>query len=252
MIALFDIGNTRIKWAQLDLETKAKDLSDLGRANHGSQMFEEITSLNWPQPEQIIASSVAADEDWQLFHDGCIEHWQQEPLRVISPAEGYGIRNAYAQPEDLGSDRWAALVGAYHLLHSNLCIIDCGTAMTVDFLDASGQHLGGYIIPGQSIMQQSLAHGTDAIRLVPQQKFAENSNEPGKSTDECVERGNLMAAAGLIEKSCQEMQQRTEKRFNCLFTGGDAERLMININEQGQFEPNLVLLGLAHIAAKNY
>ena len=261
MNALFDIGNTRIKWARLEQSSRPPvppDLHDIGVADHTELSLEEIAAVNWsdwPPPEQVVVSSVVADEHWRQLQDWCFQHWRQTPVRVTSAAAGYGIRNAYIQPEELGSDRWAALVGAHHLLYSETCVIDCGTAITVDFLDAAGQHLGGYIIPGLRLMQQSLAQRTDAIPLLSGLETGSGrwrSTEPGKSTAECIGHGLLMAATGLVEESCRKMKMQTGKSFHCLLTGGNAEQLASCLGEGVRLEPNLVLLGLARIAAENH
>jgi len=260
MKALFDIGNSRIKWARLDRSQNQIEaqlgLHDIGGANHAELSFEEMAAVNWsgwPQPEQVVVSSVAADEHWRQLQDWCIQHWRQTPVRVTSAAEGYGIRNAYARPEELGSDRWAALVGAHHLLQRETCIIDCGTALTVDFLDAGGQHLGGYIIPGLRLMQQSLAQRTDAIQLLSAAGTGlKQGTEPGKSTAECIGHGLLMAVTGLVEGSCKKMEVQVGKPFHCLLTGGNAEQLALCLGEGVQLEPHLVLLGLARIATENH
>ncbi len=263
MKALFDIGNSRIKWARLEPDENQIEgqlgLQDIGGADHAELSFEEMAAVNWadwPQPEQVVVSSVVADEHWRQLQDWCTQHWRQTPVRVISTAEGYGVRNAYARPEELGSDRWAALIGAHHMLHSETCVIDCGTAITVDFLGAAGQHLGGYIIPGLRLMQQSLVQRTDAIQLLSQPDGSETGLklgvEPGKSTAECVGHGLLMAATGLVEGGCKKMEMQTGKPFHRLLTGGNAEQLAFYLGEGVQLEPHLVLLGLARITAENH
>ncbi len=256
MKALFDIGNSRIKWALFDPDGDRNELHNVGGVGHRQPAFDEIASTNWsdwPQPEQVIVSSVAADEHWRQLQDWCIQHWRQTPVRVISTAEGYGIRNAYARPEELGSDRWAAMISAHHLLQRETCVIDCGTAITVDFLDAAGQHLGGYIIPGLRLMQRSLAQRTDAIQLLSGATGElKQSTEPGKSTVECIEHGLLMATTGLVEGGCKQMEMQMGKPFHCLLTGGNAEQLASCLGEEIQVEPHLVLLGLARIAAENH
>jgi len=158
------------------------------------------------------------------------------------------VSNAYSTADELGSDRWATLLGAHHLLHEDSCIIDCGSAMTVDFLAASGQHLGGYIIPGLAMMQQSLVRGTDAIRVDFAEDGVGDSLEAGCSTAECIERGVKMAAIGLIENSIKKMQSRTGTTFRSLITGGNAKTLLAHCDEPMLHEPNLVLMGLAQIA----
>ncbi len=271
MKLLFDIGNTRIKWARF-VHNKVQNLDqvellDAGGANHAEHTLEEMAALywsDWSQPDQVLVSTVATDEYWRQCQAWCRQHWQRSAVRVISTAEGFGIRNAYARSDELGSDRWAAMVGAHHLLHSETCIIDAGTAMTVDFLDAAGQHLGGYIIPGLSLMQRSLVQGTGGIQLASrlfsiETELGEGGDinvAPGTSTTECIEHGVMMAVTSLIEGSCQKMEIRTGKPFRRLLTGGHAGFLAPSLGAcsgaRVQLEPHLVLLGLAQMAAKHY
>lgn len=264
MKVLFDIGNSQIKWAWFEQSQNSFkepfSLHSIGRENHAECSIGQIASThwcNWPQPAQVVVSSVAADEEhWRQLRDWCVRHWQQTPLRVTSSAEGYGIRNAYAQAENLGSDRWAAIIGAHHLRHTDTCVIDCGTAITVDFLDAAGHHLGGYITPGLGLMQQSLAQRTDAIQLLLQPeefKIGQGcSCEPGKSTEACIQHGLLMATSGLIEKACRKMEIQTGKLFHCLLTGGNAKWLVSCLAGAVELEPHLVFLGLAQIASEDH
>ncbi len=250
MKLLLDIGNSRIKWAWLDERGR---LSGFGGIDHRSAAIDEIANANWsdwPGPEQILVSSVAAEARWRKLSDWCLQHWRQTPLRVVSVASQCGVMNAYTQPHELGSDRWAAMIGAHHLLHADTCIIDCGTAITIDFLEASGRHLGGYIIPGLSLMQRSLAQGT-AVNPASSSpgRAIENSISVGYSTAACIEQGVLLAAASLIESSSEKMKMRTGRSFAYLFTGGDAEVVSAaSVNDaECRFEPHLVLLGLAQI-----
>ncbi|VAX12851.1 Pantothenate kinase type III, CoaX-like [hydrothermal vent metagenome] len=262
MKALFDIGNSRIKWAWFEQSQKpAKgpfSLHDIGGAGHAECPFDEMAAVNWtdwPRPEEIVVSSVGADEHWRQLRDWCSQHWRQQPVRVTSVAEGYDICNAYARPDELGSDRWAAIIGAHHLRHTNTCVIDCGTAITVDFLDAAGRHLGGYIIPGLELMQQSLAQRTDAIQLLSQSSGSESGRcrtEPGSSTAACIEHGLLLTITSLIEVGCKKMEIQTGKLFHCLLTGGNAEQLAPCLGKGVAFEPHLVLQGLARIACEDH
>ncbi len=256
MKALFDIGNSRLKWAWFDTRPGAnRPLQHVGDASHVAATFTEIAALNWeslPVPEQVIVSSVAAERHWQSLREACSRHWQLEPVRLTSVASQCGIENVYDKPEELGSDRWAAMIAAHQLFATDLCVIDCGTAMTVDFLSAHGQHLGGYIIPGLALMQQSLVQGTEAIQLSSAQLIntADGNINPGRSTAECIHHGSLLAAVSMIKISCEKMEANTGLSFHCLLTGGNAELLDAFI-ENAQYEPHLVLLGLAQVATEN-
>ncbi|HEB56669.1 MAG TPA: type III pantothenate kinase [Gammaproteobacteria bacterium] len=271
MILLLDIGNTRIKWARFISDGEGKleqaELLDVGGDDHAEYTLEQMAALywsGWPQPKQVIVSTVITNDYWRQLQSWCRQHWQLSPVRVIPVAEGFGMHNAYLSADELGSDRWLAMLAAHHLLHRETCVVDVGTAITLDFLHADGRHLGGYIIPGLQLMEQSLIQGTDAIQLSA--GTFSNKTElatgrdinllPGISTTECIERGLMLAAIGLIKESCKKMQDRMGKPFLCLLTGGHAKLLAPPLGADPalgvQLEPNLVLLGLAQIAGKYY
>ena len=67
-----------------------------------------------------------------------------------------GVRNGYAKPAQLGSDRWAALIAAWHLVQRKCLVVDSGTATTIDTLSGQGEFVGGLILPGVELMQRSL------------------------------------------------------------------------------------------------
>ena len=244
MIAVFDIGNSRIKWARFEppAANALIELQDRGALAHDGSALPAAEWQAWPAPAAILVSSVAAEPVWRQLRDWCERHWQQTPQRLIAPARGCGLENAYAQPQTLGSDRWAAMVAARHLLPEAFCVIDCGTAVTLDFVDADGRHRGGYIVPGIRLMQQGLARGTAVPAMPEVSGAAPEPLAPGTSTRQCVEKGSIMAIAGLVEKACER------QAFSCLLTGGDAAVLAAALEHPARVEPDLVLLGLAWIA----
>ena len=69
---------------------------------------------------------------------------------VTAAQEFQGLTNGYLDPSLLGADRWLALIGAWTLARSARCVVDAGTAVKVDSVDAQGQHLGGLIVDGDA------------------------------------------------------------------------------------------------------
>src|SRR5699024_8726538 len=95
-----------------------------------------------------------------------------------------GVRNAYAQPETLGVDRFLSMVAAYADGHAPCVLVSCGTALVLDALAAGGRHLGGLIAPGATLMQQSVLGATAQVR--PQ--------SPGQLTDVATSTGDAVVS----------------------------------------------------------
>ena len=75
-------------------------------------------------------------------------------LQVVRTQARFGeVINGYSTFEQLGADRWAAIVGAWQLRRRALCVVDAGTAVTIDLVAASGRHQGGVIVPGLDLMR---------------------------------------------------------------------------------------------------
>jgi type III pantothenate kinase len=165
---------------------------------------------------------------------------------VQTTAQACGVTNGYTQAAQLGADRWAAVIGAYHRYGGPTCVISCGTAITVDTVTHEGQHLGGLISPGLSVMQRALA---TAAPVIP--------NEPGdtvtlyaRDTRTAVTSGILYAAAGLLERATTEIQGQQGAQTKFLLTGGDAERMQSIVQGRFTLAPHLVLEGLVVLAGQ--
>ena len=83
---------------------------------------------------------------------------------MISQAEQCGVRSSYAEPAQLGADRWAALIGARRRYAGPCAVVNAGTTMTVDALSAEGIFLGGFIVPGLELMREALARNTAQLK----------------------------------------------------------------------------------------
>lgn len=195
------------------------------------------------RPAEIWAASVTAPalriavDDWALGHGGISPRW------VESTASACGVRCAYAQPEKLGVDRWLSLIGGYHRARGAACIVDTGTALTVDAVDAHGQHLGGLIAPGLDTQRQSLHRGTQ----VRSRAAGVALTWLGRDTDTAVTWGTLHGVIGLIERVFTAIS-REQTAIMPLITGGEAEQLLPYLGDAWVFAPDLVLEGLAKVA----
>ena len=171
----------------------------------------------------------------QALHDG----FGIEPEIATASAVCCGVTNAYAEPGRLGVDRWLALIAANAVSGGIRVVVDCGTAVTVDVLDAEGRHLGGQILPGLGLMHRCLV-GNTRVDV----SFVSPAGLLGSDTEGCVASGIHHAVAALIDRVGGHSGS-DEKAAAVIMTGGDAEAIAVMMNVTTEIRPHLVLEGLA-------
>jgi type III pantothenate kinase len=149
-----------------------------------------------------------------------------------------GVRNGYQQPEQLGSDRWAALIAAWQYVQGACLVVNCGTATTVDALSAKGEFLGGLILPGVSLMQRSLA--TNTAQLIEESGSLQDFP---RNTADAIHSGMLRATVGAIRHQFDLLRAR-EGTVRCLIDGGSAGVVRAHLGLPSEQLDNLVLRGL--------
>ncbi|MFB0935044.1 MAG: type III pantothenate kinase [Propionivibrio sp.] len=232
-----DAGNSRIKWGIHD-----------GRSwvNQGSVPTEDAAALagivsHWPADARVVACSVAGTTVESIIEKVVGERG----LRLSwarSEAFAHGVRNGYEQPERLGADRWAALIGARSKVRGACLVVCAGTATTVDWLDAAGNFRGGLILPGVNLMLAALARNTAQLPHADGEYRAEPRN-----TMDAIVSGCLNAQAGAIERMFARVS--AEERAECLMTGGAAYRILPCLGIPCRVEGTLVLDGLLRYAS---
>lgn len=240
MKLLLDIGNTRVKWACL---------GDDGLYGFASQRHERRVELPELFGEAEACTTVwlasVADEAYTSQLEDALQHSSGAQVhRLVSSAECGGVRNGYAEPAQLGVDRWAAMVGARQRYHTALCVVDCGSAMTIDVLDEQGRHLGGYIVPGLQMQQSLLREGTAGVRADGE---TEQSGRWGVDTRSCLKRGAEHSQAALIERASRLLARELEQRVTTVITGGDAAVILPLLGLDVRYEEHLVLQGMARM-----
>ena len=244
-VLLLDIGNTKLKWASLKGETFIP--GDV--LKHSGQLeYEMLTQVGQDlSPDYVVASSVAGSKNELILQEWAQQRFQADIQFVKALPQEHGVINAYTDPTQLGSDRWAAVIAAHHGWQDNLCVIDAGTALTLDLLRSDGHHLGGYILPGLRLMQHCLLEGTE-IPISTDSVILASDSKVGDNTISCITNGALQATCGLVERSVTQFQQQCNDKVQCILTGSDSQRLADNLTIPNVIEPDLVLRGLGYIA----
>ena len=153
----------------------------------------------------------------------------------------------YKTPETLGSDRIAALAGAFNLFpNENILIIDAGTAITYDFL-IRGIYKGGNISPGIEIRLEALYNFTDKLPLA---SINETFDSPGQTTRDAILSGVVNGTIYEINKYICTFRKKY-KNNKIILTGGDSEYIDAKLNNQIMRIPDLVSEGLNFILEHN-
>jgi len=160
------------------------------------------------------------------------------------------IRNAYATPETLGKDRLAAVVGAWSLKPgAPILIIDAGTAITYDFINADGVFEGGNIAPGATMRLRSLNEHTGRLPLVSLSERRRN-RLMGDNTRSAILGGVVEGIAFEIEGYIKRLSSE-HSGLEVFFTGGDAFFFEKYIKSTIFIVSNLTAIGLNRILKYN-
>ena len=233
-LLLLDVGNSRVKWALV----QAGEWIAEGAAGHDERARLFDAWDRFPPPARAVACNVAAEA-----RSGPISaYWRARgvPLQWLQAArQCAGVRNLYAPPDRLGSDRWAALVGAWGRLRQACLVVSAGTAVTIDALNGRGEFIGGMILPGKRLMQASLSAGTHAL-----QDVAGQSVDFPRNTPDAMASGIATALACAVHKAHQRLSASGPQSPPCLLSGGDAGWLAEQLPFGAIIAPRLVLEGL--------
>ena len=242
MKLLIDAGNTRLKWAT-DADMRMQALThggDIAAALEHAFGAENISR----KPAAIWVSNVLGASGEAAVRKFTQQRFGIAPQFIRAQAQAYGIVNRYTEPTRLGADRWAALVGARHHYDGAGCVVNCGTAVTIDALDADGVFLGGAIFPGLALARAALAQGTAMLDVVSD---SPTPNVFPLDTADAIASGAFYAAVGGIEALFARMSQHLTGA-GCILTGGDAEAIAAALSIPATVDATLVLKGLRVIA----
>ncbi len=245
-ILAIDAGNTRIKWGVHDGRDGhewslrgAVDVTDFA----GSYAFRDV--LATAAIDQIVASNVAGPSVATAIEDQTQS--LGKPISFVSArAQQCGVVNGYDNPAQLGSDRWAALIGAHAAARDApraQLVVMAGTALTVDALSADGHFLGGIIAPGMMLMHRALNRGTAQLpaAIGQYQTFPTN-------TVNAITAGAIEACAGAVQRMATHLAAQVGDMPRCIGSGGAMHVLAQHLPFPVSINDNLVLDGLLAIA----
>jgi len=241
---MVDMGNSSIKWATQTQKWLSPQQSKLYQNDSLDNILTQIWRTIDVPSGGVWISNVAGPQKAVDLTRWVKKHWGLEPTFLKTSRQTCGIKNGYDNPQQLGIDRWLALIGAHHLQKGMLCVVDCGTAITVDILSANGHHQGGLIIPGITAMNRALLTDTYALSAVT--KSLVKSDEKhflARNTHTGIEKGTLYTVIGLL-KYVTNTLKKSGNSPALLLTGGGVPVLEPLLQSPYQYVPDLVLQGL--------
>jgi type III pantothenate kinase len=238
MNLIVDIGNTSTKLAVYE---NGKKLSTVRISDLSCEKLER--ELSGYKIQGAILSSVKKLPPYisdLLFSKIPLVH-------VLSYKSKLPFKIEYETPETLGSDRIAAVAGAYQLFpEAEILVIDAGTALTFDYLIAN-KFSGGNISPGLTTRFKALNTLTDNLPLVT---LSDKYTVPGRNTRDAILAGVITGVTYEINEYIRTFKKKhTDSKI--ILTGGDGNFLKDKINFQITYSPDIVIDGLNYILEYN-
>lgn len=242
MKLLIDFGNTRLKWATLD----NGDVRPGGVFAHRQQALAAAASKDWlalpRRPDSVLVASVVDDARETELTALCRSVFSLDPVWLKTPRTALGVRNGYREPQRLGIDRFLAMLAMHVTSPRAQIIVSCGTALTLDALDADGQHHGGLILASPELMRSAVRSATARLAS-PTGKLVEMAT----STSDAIQSGALLAAVALIERFRRQTAAKLGAVPAIVLAGGGSAELSSWLPDSER-HADLVLHGLARWA----
>ncbi len=249
MILVVDVGNTRLKWAWLT-STGLSDQQAILHRGAKPGMWTAALFESGHKPTRVLCSNVAGHKMAKTLSRRAKKTFRVDVEFIAASTEFRDLTNGYLNPSLLGPDRWLAMIGAWTKARSALCVVDVGTAVKVDGVDAAGRHLGGLIVPGIHMMREALMTKTSDIADAAEHSTPSLAGVLANNTMGAVSRGAVFALAGLADRAAEVIEQSTGVKSKLFITGGDAGMISGTVRTHAEIVPDLVLQGLAVIAAQ--
>lgn len=241
---LFDVGNSTCKYAEHGDGIGGLRVHSLPAAD-GSDIVSSISAEPDSGVFSIMVASVRSEDFNKRLSSALAARFGVRPVFVRGQRAACGVTTAYRQAGRLGTDRFMALLGAWSECHDACIVVDCGTAVVIDAINANGVHQGGVIMPGLNSLRKALYRDADLLPMVNDTGGAFPRALFARDTDGAILEGCLRMFASAVTATVREMQVRLTVAAPVFVTGGDSRKLFAETRMVGRYRPHLVLEGLA-------
>jgi len=252
---LVEAGDGALKWASLadGPEPRPGRIRRLPLASAGGagwpEQFHEIAGLDGT-PQRVLIANQAGPQFAATARSWLQRAWQVEPEFAEASGSAAGVTTAALDPATLGIARWLGLVAAGHATRGPVVVANAANDCSVDVLHAGGRHAGGCVVPGELPMCAALFAQTSAIAAATLAAPAALAAGFGVNTAGAVQQGARLSLAALIERALRELGRAAAAQPRLVLTGSAAPALEALLGVPFDHEPDLVLRGLALVAAE--
>ena len=242
MKILIDIGNTT---ASLGLWKNNK----LSMTNNieNNKLFITLKKYLKRDIDEILFTSVIGTKENKLIIDRLKKIFKSNIKQIKSSSSLLGVSNAYIQPKKLGDDRWATIVASSLLHEEPLIIVDCGTAISIDVVNAKGMHLGGYILGGFDGYGKSFKNAYHLKNIKIKEGVASQKKYFPKKTEDGITEGYLLMVISAIENTYNQVKKNQNTPPKLLISGGYGKIISKRLSVKNKYEPDLVLKSIGLI-----
>lgn len=241
MILLFDIGNTHTHLGLANARRVVKQ-KNIPTANWFDGTAEKMLCA-FVDRAQVEAAAVCSvvPRATPLVRRTVKCLWLRD-CQELSARSVRGIGIDYPKPETIGADRLANALAVRHHWGAPAVVVDFGTAVTFDVVNARGDYVGGIIAPGLSAMTSYLHEKT---ALLPRIRIRDVRAIIGKNTEQAMLIGAVRGYRGLISELLGGLKRELNcRRLPVVATGGYAKLIAARLPEITAVEPLLTLEGL--------
>ena len=239
MNLVIDIGNTWVKFAifknqKLVIDQKTEASTFLLKIKEVFKAFPKIDNA-------ILSSVKKLDREVAVLSLFCRVH-------VLSNKSKIPFKNKYATPKTLGVDRLAVVTAAFYTNpRRNTLVIDAGTCITYDIINAHGEYLGGAISPGLSMRYSAMHNQTDGLPLL---QIEELTDFIGTSTKGSMHGGVINGTIQEVDGVIKQYEEHF-KDLTVILTGGDAHFFAKRLKNSIFANSKFLLEGLNYLLEYN-
>lgn len=240
---LLDLGHTRAKWVLardgvvVDESARSCPLDRLERL--GQDLASDQGERLWLSAQSSPASVASVT---------ALARTHGVSLQIVSPeAFDLPVKPAYAT---LGCDRWLSLQWPWKETGKGFCVIDCGTAVTVDIVDDQGLHQGGWIMAGLQVLRKGLLGQAPALAELSAAGTTENEHflPPATDSARAIAAGTMVQISAALDRAVLTTSDLLGRFPEIRVTGGDGRHVAAFLSPPPMVDELLVLRGLAMAA----
>ena len=245
MKLLIDIGNTNTSVAVIGKSERImkRYFIHTGKSEVKTEALRRLIGKDLKDSDRVVIVSVVP-EFLALIQKNLKIIADKVPIFVIGKDIKVPMVVKYKDPGEVGQDRLVVSFAACCLFGAPAIVVDFGTAVTFDFVNAKGEYEGGLIFPGLRLALESLIRNA---ALLPSVTLKASKGILGKDTKSSINKGILLGYAAVCDDFIKRLKNKYGSETKVVATGGDAGLISKYSREIKRVYPDLIFTGLKYL-----